>query len=120
MTSLIETDVFEDDPAQVRHVFDKLVNMSADEIEAWLQTAESQSVGVDSGDGESIGHKSGEKIAAILRADRLHVSVGDVAHMRKVIGYIKRHLAQRPQRADLETSRWRYSLMNWGHDPLKG
>jgi hypothetical protein len=37
--------------------------------------------------------------------------------MRKVVGYVRRHLAQEP--ANPATSRWRYSLMNWGHDPLK-
>ena len=43
----------------------------------------------------------------------------DYAHMRKVNGYVKRHLAQRPKKEPIEGSRWRYSLMNWGHDPLK-
>ena len=37
--------------------------------------------------------------------------------MRKVVGYIRRHLGQRPENE--VTSRWRYSLMNWGHDPIK-
>lgn len=37
--------------------------------------------------------------------------------MRKVVGYVRRHLAQRPS-GDVEDTRWRYSLMNWGHDPL--
>ncbi|HSU37880.1 MAG TPA: DUF3140 domain-containing protein [Propionibacteriaceae bacterium] len=41
----------------------------------------------------------------------------DLAHMRKVNGYVKRHLAQRPQ-GDITDTAWRYSLMNWGHDPL--
>ena len=120
MNNLTDTNVFEDDPADVRHAFDRLVNMTADELEAWLATKESQAVGQDSGDGdsESIGHKSGEKTLGILRADVTKVSIGDVGHMRKVIGFIKRHLAQRPE-GDIEDSRWRYSLMNWGHDPLK-
>jgi hypothetical protein len=39
--------------------------------------------------------------------------------MRKVTGYVHRHLAQKPQRESIEESNWRYSLMNWGHDPLK-
>jgi hypothetical protein len=39
--------------------------------------------------------------------------------MRKVHGYVARHLAQQPAKEDVETSKWRYSLMNWGHDPLK-
>jgi hypothetical protein len=38
--------------------------------------------------------------------------------MRKVIGYIHRHTAQRPG-ADVTDTCWRQSLMNWGHDPLK-
>jgi hypothetical protein len=40
--------------------------------------------------------------------------------MRKVVGYVHRHRAQQPSKEDLETSTWRYSLMNWGNDPLKG
>jgi hypothetical protein len=36
-----------------------------------------------------------------------------------VHGYVPRHLAQRPDKEDVATSRWRYSLMDWGHDPLK-
>ena len=39
--------------------------------------------------------------------------------MRKVVGYIRRHTAQGPGKSDPEDSRWRYSLLNWGHDPLK-
>ncbi len=36
----------------------------------------------------------------------------------EVYGYIARHLSQRPD-GDIEDTDWRYSLMNWGHDPLK-
>ena len=38
--------------------------------------------------------------------------------MRKVVGYVKRHSAQRPD-GDVTDTPWRYSLMNWGHDPAK-
>lgn len=38
--------------------------------------------------------------------------------MKKVIGYCRRHLAQRPW-GDVTDTRWRWSLMNWGHDPLR-
>jgi hypothetical protein len=37
--------------------------------------------------------------------------------MHKVVGYVHRHLAQRPS-GDVTDTAWRYSLMNWGHDPL--
>jgi hypothetical protein len=43
----------------------------------------------------------------------------DYDHMRKVVGYAKRQPAQGGPRDDKEHSKWRYSLMNWGHDPLK-
>jgi hypothetical protein len=39
--------------------------------------------------------------------------------MRKLAGYVYRHLAQRPG-GDITRTRWRYSLLNWGHDPLLG
>ncbi|OZM84312.1 hypothetical protein CFP66_03285 [Pseudonocardia sp. MH-G8] len=48
------------------------------------------------------------------------VTGDDHAHMRKVVGYVHRHLAQRPTKESIEDSRWRHSLMNWGHDPCKG
>jgi hypothetical protein len=98
--------------------FKKQVNMTASELEKWLDTEESKSVGQDSGDGTSIGHKSGERIITILRKKQDELTADDEAHMHKVHSYISRHSAQGPEK-DVENSRWRYSLMNWGHDPLK-
>jgi hypothetical protein len=54
----------------------------------------------------------------LLRKKKSERTENDEAHMRKVVGYVHRHLAQRPD-GDVEHTRWRYSLMNWGHDPLK-
>lgn len=95
------------------------VTMTASELETWLDSDESRSVGQkDSGSGESVGHESGRRIVDILRTRKGELTDDDVAHMRKVVGYVHRHLAQKPSKEDLETSKWRYSLMNWGHDPL--
>ena len=103
---------------QIRRDFDAAVNMAAGEIEAWLNTLESKRVGFKKdGERESVGHASGRRIVAILRSGSAGLDDGDYAHMRKVVGYVKRHRAQEP--ANIVTSRWRYSLMNWGHDPLK-
>jgi hypothetical protein len=68
--------------------------------------------------GESIGHDSGRKIVKILRTTKADLTEADLAHMRKVVGYVHRHLRQRPS-GDVEDTAWRWSLMNWGHDPLK-
>lgn len=95
------------------------VNMSPAELVRWLKTEESRSVGQrKKGQSEAVGHKSGRRIVEIQRKKKGELSDEDHAHMRKVLGYIKRHLAQRPD-GDVKETRWRYSLMNWGHDPLK-
>ena len=109
-----------EDPETVRAEFGEAVNMTAGELEKWLDTDESRSVGQDSdGSGESTGHASGRRIVHLLRAKKDDLTDDDLAHMRTVHGYVQRHLAQQPKKEDVETSRWRYSLMNWGHDPLK-
>ena len=99
--------------------FHELVNMQPAELEDWLKTEESKSVGADSGDGESIGHKSGERIVKIKRTHKADLTDSQYEHMAKVVGYIKRHTAQGGPDDDVEHSDWRYSLMNWGHDPMK-
>jgi hypothetical protein len=65
-----------------------------------------------------VGHRSGRRIVEILQKKKGERTDSDQEHMRKVVGYVHRHLAQRPD-GDVTETRWRYSLMNWGHDPLK-
>lgn len=102
----------------VQQEFKQLVNMSASELKEWLQTDESKSVGQKKeGARESIGHQSGEHIMAILGKKAKDVSDDDLHQMKRVVSYIKRHLAQRPDK--VEGSNWAYSLKNWGHDPGK-
>ncbi|MGZ6780236.1 MAG: DUF3140 domain-containing protein [Mycobacterium sp.] len=69
-------------------------------------------------DRESTGHESGRHIIKVLKAKKSDRPDNDYAHMRKVVGYTKRHLAQRPS-GNVKDTPWRYSLMNWGHDPVK-
>jgi hypothetical protein len=94
------------------------VNMSAAELSDWLGTPESKQVGDKSSGGESTGHESGRRIVELLGTRKADLDEDDAAHMRKVVGYVHRHLAQRPA-GDATDTRWRHSLMNWGHDPLK-
>ncbi|WJK38273.1 DUF3140 domain-containing protein [Solwaraspora sp. WMMA2056] len=108
------------DGAAAYRAFVEAVNMSPGELERWLRTPESKDAGQHSAaGGESVGHASGRRIVDLLRSKREALSDDDYAHMRKVVGYVHRHLAQRPT-GDVTDTRWRYSLMNWGHDPLKG
>lgn len=93
------------------------VNMAPKELEEWLETDESKSVG-DNDEGESTGHESGRRIVEIKRTNKDDLSDEQWDWMQKVVGYVNRHCAQVPK-GDIEDSTWRYSLMNWGHDPLK-
>ncbi|MER6509464.1 DUF3140 domain-containing protein [Nonomuraea sp. NPDC001636] len=107
------------DDRDVAAEFGQAVNMTAHELERWLDTEESKEVGQkQDGGGESTGHASGREIVRLLRKGRSSWTGHDYEHMTKVIGYIHRHLAQRPS-GDVRETRWRHSLMNWGHDPLK-
>jgi len=110
---------------QLREAFDEAVNMPPSRLEPWLKTGRSRSVGWVDGEvkhakvgPESVGHASGRRIVEIKRKPVAELTEADYDHMRKVIGFVQRHLAQRP-RGDVARTRWRYSLMNWGHDPLK-
>ena len=100
--------------------FHELVNMTPHELETWLATDASKAAGWTHGEGrESVGHESGRRIVRILRKRRDDYTAGDLAHMHEVVGFIKRHRAQGGPERDVEHSRWRASLRNWGNDPLK-
>lgn len=106
------------DRAAILAAFHAAVNMEAAEIEEWLATEESRKVGsVRAGETESVGRQSARRIVQFLRSPEAELDEDDLRHMSKVVGYIRRHRAQEP--VNMVTSRWRYSLMNWGHDPLR-
>ena len=109
------------DKSKIYNEFKDLVNMAPKELEEWLETDESKSVGqTREGASESIGHQSGKRIIDIKHTKKDDLLQSDYDHMQKVVSYISRHKAQGPQhKSDIKNSDWRYSLMNWGHDPLK-
>ncbi len=114
------------DHEDIDRAFREAVNMAPRELETWLDTEESRSVGWSDGakkegpaGGESVGHHQGRRIVEIKHTKKADLTDDDYADMRKVVAYVKRHLAQGGPKEEVKTSRWRYSLMNWGHDPLK-
>lgn len=66
---------------------------------------------------------SGRKIIEILnknpKKDPEAYEEDDIAHMRKVVAYCKRHLAQEGKAKQDPESKSAKSLKNWGHDPQK-
>jgi hypothetical protein len=77
----------------------------------------------DDGSGETVGHESGRKIIAILEKNPKKVpdkyDQDDIDHMRKVVAYCKRHLAQEEKAKQDTNSKSYKSLKNWGHDAQK-
>lgn len=108
-----------DEDKQAIDEFKDLVNMTPKSLEHWLNTDESKGVGQKrDGASESTGHHMGGEIVELLGKAQSEYDANDVKCMHKVTGYIKRHMAQRPD-GDVTDIPWRRSLMNWGHDPLK-
>lgn len=115
-----------DDPDMIRQAFHDVVNMTPAALRKWLASEESREVGMVRGvglkaegaEGESVGHHMGERILEIKSKKAADLSETDLADMNKVVGYVHRHMKQRPA-GDVTDTKWRKSLMNWGHDPLK-
>ncbi len=106
--------------------FKTVVNMTPAALRKWLESAESKTVGMThegekvTGESqpEAVGHEMGGKILHIKATKAADLTDEDYAAMRKVVGYVHRHGKQHPH-GDIADTRWRKSLMNWGHDPLK-
>ena len=115
-----------DDRREIAAEFTRLVNMPPAKLKKWLASEDSRSVGMTHegekvtgpSQPEAVGHHMGERILEIRAAKHADLSDEDYADMRKVVGYIHRHSAQRPK-GDITGTRWRKSLMNWGHDPAE-
>jgi len=98
--------------------FENAVNMPAGQLERWLATEKSRNVGRHKGVSESHGHAAGRRIVRLLRTRRADFTADDLVHMRRAIRHIDRQLKHRP-RGDVSETAWRFSLMNWGHDPQR-
>ncbi|UKZ76560.1 hypothetical protein TrVFT333_004267 [Trichoderma virens FT-333] len=119
------------DKKEIIKEFNELVNMTAKELKEWLKGDDSTSAGQakEDGNGESIGHDSGRKIVEILESnpdkDPEKYTDDEIGHMRKVVSYCKRHLAQEEKAnnakpvEEVKKTKSYASLKNWGHDPIK-
>ena len=114
------------DDGDTARAFHDVVNMTPSELRRWLESEPSQSVGMthegervtSADDPEAVGHEMGRRILELRATKQADLTADDYAAMRKVVGYVHRHSKQRPS-GDITETRWRKSLMNWGHDPLK-
>jgi hypothetical protein len=88
-----------DSTDQAYEDFRAAVNMTAGQLESWLDSDASRSVGMTGGGGrkdapggqESKGHESGRQIVALLRKHKADLDDDDRAEMKRVVGYVHRH-----------------------------
>ncbi len=105
--------------ARIEREFFHKVNMKPQALDRWLKSGESRAAATPHSANESGGHWSGRRVVEIMRKKKSgNYTPDDYAHMRKVIGFVARHSARRPD-GDPKDSPWRHSLMNWGHDPMR-
>ncbi|TIB15095.1 hypothetical protein E3P89_00718 [Wallemia ichthyophaga] len=113
---------------QVIEEFNKIVNITVEELESFLNTEESKNAGWGEGD-ESVGHNSGRHIVDILTKNPEKkpesYDEGMLEHMRKIVAYCNRHIAgempslESKSLDEIKHSKSYLSLKNWGHDVLK-
>ncbi|MFJ6907079.1 DUF3140 domain-containing protein [Streptomyces griseoluteus] len=87
--------------------FRELANMTPSRLAEWLESEESRAAGQHKDGGESTGHASGRRIPEILRTKKGDLTDDDYRHMRKVVGYVRRHLDQ-----DLQTAQHHQARIN--------
>ena len=84
--------------------FNNVVNMPANTLQDWLKTEHSLAVGFKANDaGESVGHQSGTHNIKLLELKQDEFTDENIKFANKVIGYVHRHLAQKPQGDGLKT-----------------
>lgn len=94
------------------------VNAEPETLDEWLTTRESAAVGSRThGAVHSVGQLAGMRTVEVLQTPASEWTESDWAHVRRTVGFVRRHRAQWPA-GDLGARRWTYSLRNWGHDPL--
>jgi hypothetical protein len=107
-------------PAEIEVAWDsfhQVVNMTSEELRAWLLTEAS---GEEAFPGEpGLGLPDlGRHVLALLRKRKVDLTLGDADVMEQVVDYVLTQEAERPAEAEGDNA-WRRSLMTVGHDPLR-
>ncbi len=95
--------------------FHELVNMTSQELTAWLRTQEAADT-AEALSEEQAGPATGLQVVSLLHKRRADLTDDDVEVMLRVVEAIEEQQERRQSSGDEE---WRHGLMTLGHDPLK-
>jgi hypothetical protein len=98
--------------------FHRVVNMSSDELGAWLRTS---SAGESSEElPEDSGTARGRHVLAVLKKRQVDLNDADVQLMRDVVDTVESESEGEHGRVTgPEESEWRHRMMMIGHDPIR-
>jgi hypothetical protein len=103
---------------QLYQEFRGYINMGAGELGKWLDTKESKCIDLEPQDSDILSRKAGERTIKILRKKPFELTKSNYDHMERAIAFFTDKLSERPE-GDVTETLWRYTLKNWGYDPLK-
>lgn len=103
---------------QIHAEFREFINMGAGELGKFLYSPESKLVDAEPMETDISARKGGDRTIKILRKKRFELTKTNYEHMERATAFITKKLSEQPE-GDISESVWRYSLMSWGHDPMK-
>jgi len=106
-------------PTDIFTEFQVYNNMSALELENWFKSEAFKTPAKAGCDVDFvIDKKVTQKLIKIIFKKKYRLTKGDFTCMEKVNNLIATIYQKKPN-SDLTHTKWRYALMNLGHDPLK-
>lgn len=107
-------------PAEIEVAWDsfhEVVNMTSEELRAWLLTDASGEEAFPDEPGLGL-PELGRHVLDLLRKRKVDLTSADADVMQQVVDYVLTLEAERPAAGEGEDE-WRRSLMTVGHDPLR-
>jgi hypothetical protein len=97
--------------------FHQVINMTSEELRAWLLTEASGENASPVGSGPAL-PELGRQVVELLRKRKVELTEQDADVMEQVVDFVLTQEAEGP--ADMESdAEWRRSLMTVGHDPMR-
>ena len=97
--------------------FHEIVNMTSEELRAWLLTDASGETALPADPGLEL-PELGERVVRLLRKRKVDLTRDDIDVMERVADYVAERTTNPPADGE-QNEEWRRSLMTVGHDPLK-
>jgi Protein of unknown function (DUF3140) len=97
--------------------FHQVVNMTSEELRAWLLIEASSDNASPAGPGPAL-PELGRQVVELLRKRKVELTQQDADVMEQVVDFVLTQEAEGPP--DMESDdEWRHSLMTVGHDPMR-